>query len=96
LLGINSDSEYRNHATQLEKKYAFTPREIQVATASVYLGTNKKIADALSIDESTVKKHIKSVLEKMNLKQKDEISHKLICFISPSLDLVPPMMPQEI
>ena len=95
LLGINSDSEYRNQATQLEKKYAFTPREIEVATASVYLGTNKKIADALGIDESTVKKHIKSVLKKMNLKQKDEITYKLLCFINPNLELVCPIMPVD-
>jgi len=66
-----------------------------VATASIYLGTNKKIADALGIDESTVKKHIKSVLTKMNLKQKDEIAHKLICFINPRLELVSPIMPRD-
>ena len=95
-LGITSDSEYRNQATQLERKYGFTPREIEVATASVYLGTNKKIADTLGIDESTVKKHIKSVLTKMNLKQKDEIAYKLLCFINPSLDLVTPVLPQDI
>jgi len=96
LLGINSDSEYRNQATQLERKYGFTPREIEVATAAVYLGTNKKIADTLGIDESTVKKHIKSVLEKMNLKQKDEIVYKLLCFINPSLELVSPVLSQGI
>ncbi|PWQ95299.1 helix-turn-helix transcriptional regulator [Leucothrix arctica] len=91
LLGIDSDSEYKNQAIQLKEKYRLTPREIEVAKSSVYLGTNKKIANALGIDESTVKKHIKSILQKMNVSKKDEISHKLICFINPKLELVHPI-----
>lgn len=91
ILGIDSKSEYENQAKQLKKKYNFTPREIEVAKSSVYLGTNKKIAEALNINESTVKKHIQSILKKMNLNQKDEIIHKLICFINPKLELIHPI-----
>lgn len=89
-LGITDQSEYKNHAAQLKKKYKFTPREVDVARTSVYLGTNKKIADELGINETTVKRHIASILKKMKLSQKDEITLKLICFIGPELESTPP------
>ncbi|PWQ94095.1 helix-turn-helix transcriptional regulator [Leucothrix arctica] len=90
ILGIGNGVDYQTQANQLKEKYGLTPKEIEVATASVYLGTNKKIAESLGVNESTIKKHIKSILKKMNLSQKDEITHKLICFINPQLELIPP------
>lgn len=90
ILGIGNGVDYETQASQLKRKYGLTPKEIEVATASVYLGTNKKIADSLGVNESTIKKHVKSILEKMDLTQKDEIANKLICFINPQLELVPP------
>ena len=89
-LGIGDGADYKNQASQLKEKYGLTPKEIEVATTSVYLGTNKKIAESLGVNESTIKKHIKSILSKMELTQKDEITHKLICFINPNLELIHP------
>jgi len=90
ILGVGGEAEYQTQAHQLKKKYGLTPKEIEVATTTVYLGTNKKIAESLKVTESTVKKHIQSILKKMNLQQKDEIAHKLICFINPNLELIHP------
>ena len=51
-----------------------TPREIQVLEQLVNGATNKEIADYLIISQNTVKNHVKSVLAKLNVKDRREAS----------------------
>lgn len=52
-----------------------TLREVEVLQELARGGTNREIADCLFITENTVKNHVRSILTKLNLKNRREAAH---------------------
>ena len=66
----------------LEQKYRLTAREIEVAMLLSHGLANTKIANKLYISESTVKKHVSNIFDKVQVKTRSEFisrwgSHKM-------------------
>ena len=60
-----------------------TPRELEILQWLIKGSSNKQIARALKISESTVKIHVQNILRKMNVSSRVEaavfaVTHKLI------------------
>jgi DNA-binding NarL/FixJ family response regulator len=53
-----------------ETEDELTPREIEVLELVVEGGTNREIAESLSITENTVKIHLRNILEKLHLQNR--------------------------
>jgi two-component system nitrate/nitrite response regulator NarL len=67
---LNEFQKPVTEAGKREVRQDLTPRETDVLQLVVQGATNKEIADALSITENTVKKHLQSILSKLHLQNR--------------------------
>lgn len=58
--------------------YQISPREYEVLQQMALSKTNKEIAAALFLSESTIKTHVSSLLQKLNCKNRTEAVEKAI------------------
>ncbi|MCL4637666.1 MAG: helix-turn-helix transcriptional regulator [Olivibacter sp.] len=74
---ISQVSDDDNGFFQICEKFQFTTREIEIADILRTGSSNKEIANALFISESTVKKHIQNIYRKTSSANKFELINKL-------------------
>ncbi|SEB63397.1 DNA-binding response regulator, NarL/FixJ family, contains REC and HTH domains [Nitratireductor aquibiodomus] len=81
---INSDPTHDQRLTEM-----FTPRQIQVAEAIWQGKPNKIIAYELNMCESTVKVHIRNIMQKLKATNRTEAAYKVSAlFTNSSVDLL--------
>lgn len=76
----NNSIELKKELSQEDIYYMFrekglTQKEAEIARMIVRGLSNKEIADELCIVESTVKKHVSHIFEKMDIKSREELKH---------------------
>nr|WP_315197696.1 LuxR C-terminal-related transcriptional regulator [uncultured Flavobacterium sp.] len=78
LIGLNNEPSYTNIGVILDLKEltSFSKREIEIIKLISKGYTNKKIADFLSISESTVKTHRRNISQKSGSKNSIELVQK--------------------
>jgi DNA-binding CsgD family transcriptional regulator len=64
------------HSRVVARKHALTPQEEQVAQLAAHSMTNREIATALFISESTVAHHLKKVFQKLGLRSRRELKQR--------------------
>jgi two-component system nitrate/nitrite response regulator NarL len=69
------DKILRTSAGVAEAEKVLTPREVEIARLVAAGLRNKQIADQLSIAEGTVKIHLHSIFEKLNVSSRVELSN---------------------
>ena len=63
----------KNIIDQFFKNSTLTQREIEIVSKITAGLSNKEIGKTLYIEESTVKKHVKNIFEKLNIKKRTEL-----------------------
>lgn len=63
---------------RLKKIYRFTDREVEIVFQTFQGLTNAEIAQRLFVSEVTVKKHIQNVFQKMGVKHRTALVHKIL------------------
>jgi DNA-binding CsgD family transcriptional regulator len=72
------DATKRDSSYVLKTRYFLTTREIQIAKLICKGSSNTEIGEALSIMENTVKKHISNILDKLEVKNRTELTHFIL------------------
>jgi DNA-binding CsgD family transcriptional regulator len=65
---------------QLKERYKISARELDVIHHIIVGNSNKEIAEILNVTESTVKTHIASIYDKLNIKNRVELLNLLFEF----------------
>ena len=58
---------------QVLKTSSLTQRELEIVSKITEGLSNKRIGEQLFIEESTVKRHVKNIFKKLNLKKRTEL-----------------------
>jgi DNA-binding NarL/FixJ family response regulator len=72
-----SASDQSRHRSVTTHELGLTPRQGEVLNLVLQGMSNKRVAQILSLSESTVKEHMTSILERMGVTKRVEIFHLL-------------------
>ena len=72
------DPATRDSSYVLKSRYSLTTREIQIAGLICKGVSNAMIGETLGIMENTVKKHISNILDKLEVKNRTELTHFIL------------------
>jgi DNA-binding NarL/FixJ family response regulator len=68
---------YKFHSAVTTHDLGLTPRQGEILSLVLQGFSNKRIAQAFNLAESTVKEHVSGILERMGVSKRMEISHML-------------------
>jgi DNA-binding CsgD family transcriptional regulator len=68
----------RDSSYILKTRYLLTPREVQIVGLICKGASNPEIGDALGIMENTVKKHISNIFDKLEIRNRTELTHFIL------------------
>lgn len=69
-----ASAEKADDTKAAETKSSLSPREIEIATLIAEGSTNKEIAQKLFVAENTVKVHVKNILSKLELRNRQQLA----------------------
>jgi DNA-binding CsgD family transcriptional regulator len=70
-------SDENRHRSVTPQELGLTPRQGEILNLVLQGMSNKKVAQILSLSESTVKEHMTGILERMGVTRRVEIFHLL-------------------
>lgn len=79
LFTVEDVSESRKmDRSRLREEFELTKREMEIVDYIIKGYTNSEIADTVYISEGTVKNHLKSIFDKMDVKNRTSLIHKVL------------------